>query len=281
MWPILRVFRYTRRYPWLATSTIGFAVLATLMVIVFPGVTERIIDDAIRGNHPDLIVPLTTCAVVAFLVQNLANGLRIVLNNTFEQKVIFDLRSDLYDHIQRLPLSWFDGRATGDIMTRVLEDVTAVERILIDGIEQGSVAILQIAIVATLLFFQQPWLAVVSMAPVPLLIVGAMIYTLTAHSRYGVVRKASSSMNSLLHDNLSGIRQIKAYAREDQEHERFDRASTKLKEATLVVMKAWALYSPSMTFLNSCGLAIVTGFGGKAVLDGKMGIGGLVASLIL
>jgi hypothetical protein len=57
MWSILRVFRYTRRYPWLATSTIGFAVLATLMVIVFPGVTQRIIDDAIRGNHPDLIVP--------------------------------------------------------------------------------------------------------------------------------------------------------------------------------------------------------------------------------
>jgi len=113
MWPILRVFRYTRRYPGLATSTIGFAVLATLMVIVFPGVTQRIIDDAIRGNHPDLIVPLTTCAVVAFLVQNLANGLRIVLNNTFEQKVIFDLRSDLYDHIQRLPLSWFDRRANG------------------------------------------------------------------------------------------------------------------------------------------------------------------------
>jgi ATP-binding cassette, subfamily B, bacterial len=57
--PILRVFRYTRRYPWLAGSTIGFAVLATLMVIVFPGVTQRIIDDAIRGNRPELIVPLT------------------------------------------------------------------------------------------------------------------------------------------------------------------------------------------------------------------------------
>jgi len=129
MSPILRVFRYTRRYPWLAASTIGFAVVATLMVIVFPGVTQRIIDDAIRGNRPELIVPLTACAVIAFLVQNLANGLRIVLNNTFEQKVIFDLRSDLYDHIQRLPLSWFDQRATGDIMTRVLEDVTAVERV--------------------------------------------------------------------------------------------------------------------------------------------------------
>jgi ABC-type multidrug transport system fused ATPase/permease subunit len=281
MWPILRVFRYTRRYPWLAVSTIGFAVLATLMVIVFPSVTQHVIDDAIRGNHAELIVPLTTCAVVAFLVQNSANGLRILLNNTFEQKVIFDVRSDLYDHIQRLPLSWFDRRATGDIMTRVLEDVTAVERVLIDGIEQGSVAILQVLIVGVLLFLKEPGLALLTLIPVPLLATGALWYTLTAKPRYSGQRRAASAMNSLLHDNLAGVRQIKAYAREEAEHRRFNRASARLKDATLVVLKAWAIYTPSMEFVTSCGLAIVTGFGGKAVLEGKMGLGQLVASLIL
>jgi len=281
MWQILRVFRYTRRYPWLAVSTIGFAVLATLMVIVFPSVTQHVIDDAIRGNHAELIVPLTTCAVVAFLVQNSANGLRILLNNTFEQKVIFDVRSDLYDHIQRLPLSWFDRRATGDIMTRVLEDVTAVERVLIDGIEQGSVAILQVLIVGVLLFLKEPGLALLTLIPVPLLATGALWYTLTAKPRYSGQRRAASAMNSLLHDNLAGVRQIKAYAREEAEHRRFNRASARLKDATLVVLKAWAIYTPSMEFVTSCGLAIVTGFGGKAVLEGKMGLGQLVASLIL
>src|SRR6201981_844504 len=217
MSPILRVFRYTRRYPGLASSTIGFAVLATLMVIVFPGVTQRVIDDAIRGNRPELIIPLTVCAVVAFLIQNLANGLRILLNNTFEQKVIFDLRSDLYNHIQRLPLSWFDRRATGDIMTRVLEDVTAVERVLIDGIEQGSVALLQIIIVAAMLIATEPWLGLLALTPVPFLVAGAVWYTVTAKSRYAGQRKAASAMNALLHDNLAGVRQIKAYAREEAE----------------------------------------------------------------
>ncbi|HZC35770.1 MAG TPA: ABC transporter ATP-binding protein [Chthoniobacterales bacterium] len=281
MWTVLRVFRYTRRYPGLAISTIGFAVLATLMVIVFPSVTQRVIDDAIRESHPELIVPLVACAVAAFFVQNSANGLRILLNNTFEQKVIFDLRSDLYDHIQRLPLSWFDRQATGDIMTRVLEDVTAVERVLIDGIEQGSVAILQVVIVAVLLFLKEPGLGLLTFIPMPLLATGALWYTLTAKSRYSGQRKAASAMNSLLHDNLAGVRQIKAYAREESEHRRFNQASTRLKDATLVVLKAWAVYSPSMEFVTSCGLAIVTGFGGKAVLDGKMGLGELVASLIL
>jgi ATP-binding cassette subfamily B protein len=277
----LRVFNYIRRYPWMAVGTIAFAVLATLMVVVFPTVTQRVIDEAIRGRKPELILPLALTAVGAFLVQGISNSIRIILNNTFEQKVIFDLRSDLYDHIQKLPLRWFDDRATGDIMTRVLEDVNSMERVLIDGIEQGTVSILQVIIVGGILFLREPWLATLTMIPVPFLAAGALLYTLTAKSRYRKQRQAASAMNSLLHDNLSGVRQIKAYARETNEHARFNNASQRLNDATLVVMRAWAIYNPSMDFLVSCGLVIVTGFGGMAVLQGRMEIGELVASLIL
>jgi ABC-type multidrug transport system fused ATPase/permease subunit len=281
MHSILRVLRYIKRYPLMAAGTVGFAVLGTLMIIVFPSVTQRVIDDAIRGKKPELILPLLFFAVAAFLVQSVSNGLRIVLNNTFEQKVIFDFRSDLYDHIQRLPLIWFDHRATGDIMTRVLEDVNAVERVLIDGVEQGTVAILQALIVAVLLFLRAPWLAALTLLPIPFLMSGALIYTLTAKSRYKAQRQAASEMNSVLHDNLSGIRQIKAYVRESAEHRRFNQRSERLKQATLTIMKAWAIYSPTMDFLTSSGLVIVTGFGGAAVLYGRMSIGELVAFLVL
>jgi ATP-binding cassette, subfamily B, bacterial len=265
----------------MAAGTVGFAALGTLMVIVFPTVTERVIDDAIRGNKPELILPLVFLAIGAFVVQSVSDGFRIVLNNTFEQKVIFDFRSDLYDHIQKLPLRWFDHRATGDIMTRVLEDVNSVERVLIDGVEQGTVAILQALVVVILLFVRAPWLAALTMLPVPFLVAGALVYTLTARSRYKFQRQAASEMNSILHDNLSGIRQIKAYVRESTEHRRFNAASERLQQATLVVMKAWAIYTPTMDFFTSCGLIIVTGFGGAAVLHGQMAIGELVAFLIL
>jgi len=172
--------------------------------------------------------------------------LRLLLNNTFEQKVIFDLRSDLYSHIQLLPLRWFDNRATGDLMTRILEDVTSMERVLIDGIDQGTVAVLQILIAVTYMFHLSAKLALVALAPVPFLAGGALWYTLTAHRRYRLQRRASSDMNSLLHDNLSGIRQIKSFVREGDEHMRFNEASDALRRATLVVMKIWAIYSPSM-----------------------------------
>src|SRR6202790_4266469 len=192
MQTILRVFKYIRRYPWLAIGTVGFAVLATLMVIVFPSVTQRVIDDAIRGSKPELIPSLALLAIGAFLVQSLSNGIRIVLNNTFEQKVIFDFRSDLYDHIQKLPLRWFDYRATGDIMTRVLEDVNSVERVLIDGIEQGTVAILQVLIVGVLLFVRQPWLAMLTMIPVPFLMAGSFFFTLSCKTASPVSRPSRS-----------------------------------------------------------------------------------------
>src|SRR6476646_9638214 len=210
---VWRVFSYLKRYPWLAGGTLTCAILSTLMVIVFPAATKWIIDDVVRANQPDKLLPLIMVAAGAFLVQHGLNALRLVLNNTFEQRVIFDLRSDLYSHIQLLPLRWFDNRATGDLMTRVIEDVNSVERMLIDGIEQGVMAVLQLVVVLGMMFYFSVSLTFVGLAPLPILAAGALWYTLTAHRRYRLQRRAASAMNSLLHDNLAGIRQIKSYVR--------------------------------------------------------------------
>jgi ABC-type multidrug transport system fused ATPase/permease subunit len=265
----------------LAAGTLACAILGTLMVIVFPSVTKWIIDDVVRANRPDKLLPLILFAAVAFLVQHLFNSLRIILNNTFEQKVIFDLRSDLYSHIQLLPLRWFDNRATGDLMTRVIEDVNSVERVLIDGIEQGVVAVLQIVIVVAVMFYWNAKLALLALVPLPLLIVGALAYTLTAHRRYRLQRRAASNINALLHDNLAGVRQIKSFAREREEHARFNRASDQLRHATLVVMRTWAIYSPSMSMFEAIGALLVLGFGSHAVLTGSLQLGDLVGILML
>jgi ABC-type multidrug transport system fused ATPase/permease subunit len=278
---VWRVFAYLKRYPWMAAGTLTCAVLSTLMVIVFPAATKWIIDDVVRANRPDKLLPLIALAAAAFVIQYVFNSLRIILNNTFEQKVIFDLRSDLYSHIQLLPLRWFDNRATGDLMTRVIEDVNSVERVLIDGIEQGVVAILQVMIVIAVMFYLNVKLALLALVPFPLLIAGALTYTLTAHRRYRLQRRASSDMNALLHDNLAGVRQIKSFVREREEHARFNRVSDELRHATLVVMRVWGIYSPSMSMVEAIGALLVVGFGSHAVLTGTMQIGDLVAFLML
>ncbi|MDA0292458.1 MAG: ABC transporter ATP-binding protein [Verrucomicrobia bacterium] len=278
---LARVFAYLRRYPLLAAATLLCALGASVMVIIFPVVTQRIIDDVLRGGKTEALWPMIALAAFGFFAQDGLNTLRILLNNTFEQRVLFDLRSDLYERLQSLPLTWFDHRATGDIMTRVVEDVGSVERVLIDGIEQGAVAILQITVVFGLMLWWSPSLALCALTPVPFLIAGALAYTFTAGQRYGVQRRAASDLNSLLHDNLDGIRQIKGYARDTAEHERFNTTSEKLRQATLVVMRAWAFYNPGMNFFSSLGSLVVLGYGGWAALQGKLDLGVLVAFLVL
>ena len=277
----IRIFPYVRRYPFLALATLFCAVAGTLMVVVFPAITQRIVDQVIGQNQPELLMPLVGLGLAAFVAQNGLNSLRILFNNHFEQRVIFDLRSELYAHIQKLPLPWFDNRATGDVMTRLVEDVTSVERVLIDGIEQGTVAVLQILIVSGLMVLYSPLLTASALAPVPFLAAGALAYTLTARARYRKQRRAVSHLNSILHDNIAGIRQIKTYTSEEREHARFDGASNGVREATLTVMRTWALYQPGMEFISSCGILIVAGVGTTQVLDGKMEIGALVAFFVL
>src|SRR5437762_4520397 len=171
---VWRVFGYFKRYPWMAAGTMSCAILGTLMVIVFPGVTKWMIDDVVRQHHPEKLLPLAAFAFVAFLLQHGLSTLRIILSNTLEQGVIFDLRSDLYSAIQLLPLKWFDNRTTGDLMTRVIEDVNAVERVLIEGIEQGVVAVLQIVIVLGVMFYLSWTLTLLALLPAPLLAGGAL-----------------------------------------------------------------------------------------------------------
>ena len=132
-----------------------------------------------------------------------------------------------------------------------------------------------------MMFYFSASLTLVGLAPVPFLAGGALWYTLTAHRRYRLQRRASSAMNSLLHDNLAGIRQIKSFVREGEEHARFNSVSDQLRHATLVVMRVWAIYNPSMYLIGSLGIVLVVWVGGAAGAGRDYAVGDLVAFLML
>jgi len=250
-------------------------------VIIFPLVTRHITGTIIPEKQYSAFIPWVLLGLLGFFLKDALNCARIILNNHFEQRVIFDIRSDLYGKIQRLPLQWFDTRRTGDIMTRVVEDVTAMERVLIDGIELGLVSIIQILAVGITMYWMNAGVAMWATLPVPLLMTGAWIYSRNARVRYKAQRDSASDLNALLHDNIAGIRQIKAYAAEKEEHGNFNRLSGRMRNATLRVMKWWAFYSPGMSFLNMVGYALVLGFGGHAVMMGQMGSPDLLTFFLL
>jgi ABC-type multidrug transport system fused ATPase/permease subunit len=277
-----RVWVYARAYPLLAAATFGAAIAGTLAGFVFPQATGFVIDQVLGAHRSGLLLPSVMVVAGSFFVRDSLNALRIRFNNTFEQKVIFDLRRDLYSTLQRLPLRWYDQRATGDIITRVIDDVTNMERVLIDGVEQGIVALLQIIGVGIVLFYLNPRLAAWMLLPVPIMMAGALWYTMTARFRYRDQRRAASAMNSLLLDNLQGVRQIKSYAREETELERFSASARLVGETQLVIMRTWSWYSSGMTFIAALGSAIVLYVGGMDVLNPASGFtaGGLVTFLL-
>jgi ATP-binding cassette subfamily B protein len=261
-----RVWVYARAYPGLVIGTFGTAILSTLAGFVFPQVTGMVIDNVLVPHRADLLLPYVLVVVTSFLLRDGLNGLRIRFNNTFEQTVIFDLRRDLYGTLQRLPLRWYDQRATGDIITRVIDDVTSMERVLIDGVEQGIIAVLQIVGVGGIMFYSNPRLAAWMLLPMPFLVGGAAWYTMTARFRYRDQRRAASAMNALLLDNLQGVRQIKTYAREDTELERFAVSAKAVGDTQLVIMRTWSWYSSGMACIGAMGSAIVLYVGGQDVL---------------
>ena len=274
---VRRVGVYLRPYKLMVVGTVGCAILSLAFGFVYPKLTSVIIDDIIKQQRYEWLTPAALGLAVAFLFRELFNGLRILINNSLEQNVIYDMRRDVYARLQRLPITWFDQRASGDLMTRIIEDVNNVERLLIDGVEQGTVSLL--SIVGALVFMSRlnPTLTAVSLIPVPFLVGGALWYTLTAHKRYRVQREASSAMNALLMDNLQGIRQIKAFGRQSHEDERFAQRADDLRSGSLVVMRAWAIYGPAMQFFGAFGIGLVLWVGGIQVIHGKMEIGQLVA----
>lgn len=267
---------YLRPYKAMAAATIACALLSLAFSLAYPKLTQFVIDDVITRKRPELLEPIMLGLIGAFLLRDVFNGLRIWVNNTFEQNVIYDMRREVYARLQRLPVGYFDQRASGDLMTRVLEDVNAMERVLIDGTEQGSVALLGVISVTIIMFLTNPLLAAVALVPLPILSGGALWYTLTAHSRYRKQRLASSAMNALLMDNLQGVRQIKAFNREHHEDTRFARRADDLRKGTLGVMRVWATYSPAMSFAGALGLALVLWAGGRQVLSDRMTVGQLV-----
>jgi len=277
---VRRVSVFLMPYKWMALGTIGCAVVSLGFAFVYPKLTSYIIDEVITNQRMEELPWVIGGLIGAFFLRELFNSLRIIINNHFEQNVIFDMRQQVYNRLQNLPVNYFDQRASGDLMTRVIEDVNNVERVLIDGTEQGTVAVLSVFGVLVFLFTMNPVLAWVALIPMPILMGGALAYTLTAHKRYRRQRVASSAMNALLMDNLQGIRQIKAFCRQRHEDQRFSDRSNELRQGSLGIMKAWAIYSPTMAFATSLGTGLVLWVGGRMVIQGSMSIGDLVGFIL-
>mgnify|MGYP006091156469 CR=1 FL=1 len=249
------------------------------MDLIPPWLIKIVIDMLVEGVPGSTIYWVVGSLGVVYLARNLFNYKRIMLNNKVEQKVVFDIRSHVFQSLQGMSLNYFESRSTGEIMSRVNDDVTHVEKIFIDGIEQASTALLTLIGITGILFFMHWKLALAALIPIPLLAYGAWKYTHQARNLYYEQRERAAGLNAILQDIVSGIKETLAYNRQKRETARFNEKSQAYCDGTLTVMRVWAIYSPAMMFLGSLGTVFILFYGISAVESKELTIGSLVAFL--
>ena len=276
---LLRVLRYLRPYRLLASITLLCAMLTTALELVPPYLVKIVIDDVIQARRAGLLIWLIAGFLLAYGLRSLFAALRIRLNNTVEQRVVFDLREQVFAALQRLSVSYYESRSTGEIMSRVNNDTEHVERIFIDGIEGLLTASLTL-IGITIMLFRLNWrLALLSLIPIPVLVASASVFTRQVHRYYHAIRRSAAELNAYLQDALSGIRETIGFNRQSYERGRFNRLSRDYSERNLKAMYLWSVYSPSMIFIGSLGTVLILWYGVAEVLDGVLTVGELVMFL--
>ncbi|MDH5761630.1 MAG: ABC transporter ATP-binding protein/permease [Nitrospinota bacterium] len=274
---LLRVLGYLKPYKKFVGLTLGFAILTTLLDLVPPWLIKVIVDRLVEQVDDYWVYAFVGALVLAYFGRNYSNYKRILINNQLEQKVVFDIRSHVYRALQKLSLGYFENRSTGEIMSRVNDDVTYVERIFIDGVEQIVTAALTLIGIMIILLNLHWKLAVAALIPIPFLVIGAWKYTVRAHDLYHKVRERAAKMNGTLQDGISGIKETLAFNRQSHEVERFEKRSDEYCKGTLEVMRLWAMYSPAMMFLGSLGTVSIILYGIGLVQAQEITVGTLVA----
>lgn len=276
---LLRVLQYLRPHRALAIATLICAACATAMELVPPWVIKIIIDDVIQAKQASLLPWVIGLLVGAYVLKNLFASLRIRLNNQLEQTVVHDLRRHVFSALQRLSITYFENRSTGEIMSRVTNDTEHVERIFIDGLEGMLTASLTLIGITGLLFMLNWKLAALSLLPIPFLALSAGWFTSTVHGYYRETRQSAAELNGYLQDSLSGIRETMGFGRQEYEQARFDRLSQAYSDKNLQAMVLWSVYSPGMILVASFGTVLILWYGAGEVMEGRLTLGELVVFL--
>lgn len=276
-----RLANYARLSPRLAIFLVLLSIIDSLWAPVFPKVTAYIQNDVIPSKDYGKLWYAIGAVVAVGVIRDILSFFRTRTSGKFGQMITYTIRSTLYNKLQRLPVKWFDNQRTGDIMTRLAEDVPSMERVLNEGVETFVRLIFQVVIVAGTLFYTDMPLTFVAMIPIPLLIIGGIVSTKAAQNVYRVGREASSNLNSLVNDNVSGVRQIKAYHLLEQELARFNVANEGMRKANLKINFFWAVSSPIMGSVVALGYTAVLAYGAHRCFQGHLKAGDLSVYLLL
>ncbi len=272
-----RILVYLKPYAWLSVLAVLVTSIATLTQLIPPLITRNIIDVAIPGKNISRLAWL----VIGFGAVNLVYAVLVVFNNRLLAwlggRVGTDIRSQVFQAVERLTLTFFDRRHLGHIMSRVVNDSGQLQHFLIDGFPYIFQNIITLAGIIIILASYSPILTLLIMIPVPFIFVGQFVFWRVARSINHKWWNQYSLLNQRLGESISGVRVVKAFFQEQREIGRFDKQNQRLFKAQFVADSFWGMFNPGMQFFVSSGILIVWYVGGQKAMNQTMSIGTLVA----
>jgi len=272
----VRLLGFLRPYRRGVVASGVLALTAMVPTIAIPLLTGRAVD-AIRHNERGHLGTYAVLIGVAGLARLLLTVFRRLIAGRVSLGIEYDLRNRIYGHLQSLELAFFDRQQTGQLMSRSTVDLQAVRFFLGYGLIFISQSALTVLLSAAAMFSLQPRLAAIALAPVPFVVWIAQRYGRRARPAAQEVQQRIAEVTAEAEENVSGVRVVKAFAREERQLERFQMKVGRIFDQAMVSTRIQAFYNPFIGFLPQLGLAAILFFGGRDVINGRMSLGDFTA----
>ena len=272
-----RLLRYIRPYRWLTALALLLLLGQSGLALVGPRLTEHALDVAIPHRDMGLLGLLAGLYLGTLLVEFVVEYVGALLTTFIGQRVMYDLRMEIFAHLQRLSIGYFDRNPVGRLMTRVTSDVETLNELFSSGVVTifGD-AFTLIAIMGMMLAID--WrLALVTFAVIPLVWLTARIFRRRVREAFRAIRFRLARLNSYLQERLSGIRVVQLFGREESSARRFAELNHDHLEAHLRSITIYAVFFPVVEVLTAVAMALLLWYGGLRVLDGTLTVGILAA----
>ncbi|NTV71280.1 MAG: ABC transporter ATP-binding protein [Azonexaceae bacterium] len=284
-WTLFRLWRFARPYRWQLFWGFALTLASTAAQLVPPYLTMPLMDNVLIPfqNGKPIDWPLVGMYLGGlFGAALLAWGLgwiRTYILSLVSERMGRDLRTQTYDHLLGLSLEYFGGKRTGDLMARIGNETDRINIFLSLDLLNFATDVLMITMTAVILFSINPWLALVTLLPLP--IIGWMIHFVREKLRTGFekIDRVWAEVTNVLADTIPGIRVVKAFAQEKREGERFRAANEHNLQMNDKLNKTWSLFTPTVTLLTEVGLLVVWVFGIWQISKGNSSVGVLTAFL--
>jgi len=274
-----RLLGFLRPYRRTVAISLVLAWAAMGMTVLIPWLVGRTVDaiDPTGGTDRDAILPLVLAIVGAGVLRLVLTFSRRLVAGKVSLAVEFDLRQRVYRHLQTLELGFFDSQQTGQLMSRATVDLQSIRFFLGYGLIFLTQNALTLLLASVVMFAIKPWLAALALLPVPFVVASAMRFNRLSRPALQEVQQRIAELTAEAEESVSGIRIIKAFAREDHMLQRFQRAVMRVFDQNVYSTRLRAFYSPMLGFLPSLGLAVVLLVGGNQVINGNLTLGEFTA----